>query len=67
MTKREKEELITTAALNLNSLKKQLAKTRWKKDKKPILSQIKLHSKVASAKFPRNFNREEYLKLYKNK
>lgn len=67
MTKREKEELITTAALNLNSLKKQLAKTRWKKDKKPILSKIKLHSKVASAKFPRNFNREEYLKLYKNK
>jgi hypothetical protein len=67
MTKRQKEELMATAALNLHSLKKQLEKTRWKKDKKPILSKIKLHSKVASAKFPRNFDREEYLKLYKNK
>jgi len=67
MTKRQKEELMTTAALNLHGLKKLLSKTRWKKDKKPILSEIKLHSKVASAKFPRNFNRSEYLKLYKNK
>ena len=67
MTKREKEELMATAALNLHKLKKQLAKTRWKKDKKPILSEIKLHSKVASAKFPRTFNREDYLKKYKAK
>jgi|TARA_R110000822_G_scaffold26819_10_gene80524 hypothetical protein len=67
MTKSQKEELMTTAALNLHKLKKQLAKTRWKKDKKPILSEIKLHSKVASAKFPRNFNREEYLNLHKSK
>jgi len=67
MTKREKEELMATAALNLHKLKKQLSKTRWKKDKKPILSEIKLHSKVASAKFPRTFNREDYLKKYKVK
>ncbi len=67
MTKREKEELMATAALKLHSLKKQLEKTRWKKDKKPILSEIKLHSKVASAKFLRNFDREKYLKTYKNK
>ena len=64
MTKAEKDKLMTIAALQLHSLKKQLEKTRWKKDKKPILSQIKFHSKVASAKFPRNFDREDYLKKY---
>ena len=64
MTKAEKDKLVTVAALQLHGLKKQLEKTRWKKDKKPILSQIKFHSKVASAKFPRNFNREDYLKKY---
>jgi len=65
MTNREKQNLTGTAALNLHKLKKQLQSTRWKKDKKPILAEIKLHSKVASAKFPRNFNRVEYLKQYK--
>lgn len=64
MTKSEKDKLMTIAALQLHGLKKELAKTRWKKDKKPILSEIRLHSKVASAKFPRNFNREDYLKKY---
>jgi hypothetical protein len=64
MTKAEKDKLVTVAALQLHGLKKQLEKTRWKKDKKPILSQIKFYSKVASAKFPRNFNREDYLKKY---
>jgi len=64
MTKSEKDKLVTIAALQLHSLKKELSKTRWKKDKKPLLSQIKLHSKVASAKFPRNFNRESYIKRY---
>ena len=64
MTKSEKDKLITIAALQLHNLKKQLAQTRWKKDKKPILSKIKFHSKVASAKFPRNFNREDYIKKY---
>jgi hypothetical protein len=65
MTNTEKQTLIATAALHLHKLKKQLQNTRWKKDKKPILSEIKLHSKIATAKFPRNFNREEYLKKYK--
>lgn len=65
MTNLEKQTLIATAALNLHKLKKQLQNTRWKKDKKPILSEIKLHSKVASTRFPRNFNRSEYLKKYK--
>lgn len=65
MTKNEKNELIGIAALNLHKLKRKLQTLRWKKDKRPILSEIKLHSKVASAKFPRNFNREEYLSKYK--
>ena len=64
MTKSEKDKLMTIAALQLHNLKKELAKTRWKKDKKPILSKIRFHSKVASAKFPRNFDREDYLKKY---
>ena len=65
MTNLEKQTLIATAALNLHKLKKQLQNTRWKKDKKPILSEIKLHSKIATSKFPRNFNRSEYLEKYK--
>jgi len=65
MTKREKNELMGTAALNLHKLKIKLENSRWKKDKKPILSEIKLHTKIAIAKFPRNFNREEYLEKYK--
>ena len=66
MTKKEKQELVTTAAMKLHRLKKELQEARWKKDKKAIQSQIKLHTKVASEKFPRNFNRAEYLKKYKN-
>lgn len=65
MTKREKTELMATAALNLHKLKKELQNTRWKKDKKIILSEIKYHSKVATSKFPRTFNRKEYLLKYK--
>ena len=53
------------AALNLHKLKKELSTLRWKKDKKPVMSKIKLHTKVATGKFPRNFNREDYLKKYK--
>jgi hypothetical protein len=67
MTKKEKTELMAIAALNLHKLKKQLELARWKKDKKLILSDIKYHIKVATAKFPRTFNREEYLAKYKNK
>ncbi len=67
MTKREKTELMAIAALNLHKLKKQLGLARWKKDKKLIMSDIKYHTKVATAKFPRTFNREEYLTKYKNK
>jgi transketolase len=65
MTKREKTELIATAAINLHKLKKQLQIARWKKDKKIILSEIKYHTKIATSKFPRTFNREEYLLKYK--
>jgi hypothetical protein len=65
MTKKEKNELIGTAALNLHRLKKELENTRWKKDKKPILSEIKLHTKIATKKFPRNFDRKKYLDTYK--
>ena len=65
MTKKEKNELIAIAALNLHKLKKQLTTTRWKKDKKPILSEMKLHSKIAMKKFPRNFDRSAYLHKYK--
>ena len=67
MTKKEKTELMGIAALNLHKLKNQLQTLRWKKDKKPILSEIKLHTKIATAKFPRNFDRAEDLKKYKNK
>ena len=67
MTKKEKTELMGIAALNLHKLKNELQNLRWKKDKKPILSEIKLHTKIATAKFPRNFNRAEYLQKYKNK
>ena len=65
MTKKEKNELIAIAALTLHKLKKQLQITRWKKDKKPILSELKLHSKIAMKKFPRNFDREVYLHKYR--
>jgi len=66
MTKKEKHELISTAAINLHKLKKQLEHTRWKKDKKVILSEIKLHTKIAMNKFPRNFDTNKYLDTYKN-
>ncbi len=65
ITKKEKNELMGIAALNLHKLKKELSTLRWKKDKKPVMSKIKLHTKVATGKFPRNFNREDYLKKYK--
>tara|TARA_R100001163_G_C5055678_1_gene192122 strand:- start:1127 stop:1666 length:540 start_codon:yes stop_codon:yes gene_type:complete len=66
MTKKEKQDLVSTAAIHLHRLKKELSQVRWKKDKKALMSKIKLHTKIASEKFPRNFNREEYLKKYKN-
>jgi hypothetical protein len=65
MTKKEKQELVAIAAINLHRLKKELSKTRWKKDKKILMSKIKLHTKIATEKFPRNFNRQEYIEEYK--
>ena len=65
MTKREKQELVYVAGLNLSKLKKELAKARWKKDKKILLSETKLHSKIAAQKFPRNLDKQSYLSKYK--
>ncbi|MAG27207.1 hypothetical protein CMI47_16870 [Candidatus Pacearchaeota archaeon] len=66
LTKKEKRKLMTIGALNLHNLKKQYLKARWKKDKKLIASEIKLHTKIALGKFPRNFDRKEYLVKYEN-
>jgi len=66
LTKKEKQNLMTIGALNLHNLKKQYIKARWKKDKKRIASEMKLHTKVATGKFPRNFDRTEYLVKYEN-
>jgi len=65
MTKREKQDLVYVASINLNRLKKELSKARWKKDKKIIMSEIKLHSKIASEKLPRNLDKNSYLSKYK--
>ena len=47
-------ELMTVQS-PINKLRKQLNKTRFKKDKKVIEAQLKIERKIANGKFPKSF------------
>jgi len=49
-TKRQKEEYMQRAALEINILKKELKTLRWKKDKKVVMQKIKNYSKILKGK-----------------
>ena len=48
---KQKEDLKRIAGANLHKLKKTLDKTRWKKDKKPIMRDIRYYSRLLKGKF----------------
>ena len=50
-----KERLKRDALFQINKLRKQLNKTRFKKDKKVIEAQLKIERKIANGKFPKSF------------
>ena len=53
--KRVKERLKRDALSSISKLRKQLVRTRWKKDKKVIEAQLKIENKIANGKFPKSF------------
>ena len=48
---KQKEDLKRKASVKVHKLKKQLEKTRWKKDKKVVLREIKYYTKIYWRKF----------------
>jgi ribosomal protein S27E len=51
---RVKDRLKRDAFISITKLKKQIQKTKWKKDKKVLEAQIKIERKIASGKFPKS-------------
>ena len=47
---KQKEDLKRKASVQVHKLKKQLEKTRWKKDKKVVLREIKYYSRIMNGK-----------------
>lgn len=47
---KQKEDLKRKASVHVHKLKKQLDKTRWKKDKKVILREIKYYTRIMNGK-----------------
>tara|TARA_R110002074_G_scaffold169177_1_gene330848 strand:- start:3264 stop:3809 length:546 start_codon:yes stop_codon:yes gene_type:complete len=61
LTKKVKEKLMWTAAAKISVLKKELAKTKFKKDKKVIESNIKYFSRIALGKrMPKDYMERLY-------
>jgi len=48
---KQKEDLKRLSGVKLHKLKKTLDKTRWKKDKKPIMREIRYYTKLLKGKF----------------
>jgi len=47
---KQKEDIKRRASVQVHRLKKQLAKARWKKDKKVIMKEIKFYSRIINGK-----------------
>lgn len=59
--KRDKQKVFQEAIQRISKLKKQLPKTKFKKDKKVIESKLKRLQKIAQGKFPKNFSIPEFM------
>ena len=59
--KKDKERARSHASVQLHKLKKKLAKTRFKKDQKPIIQEIKKLQRIALGKFPKKFVFEDFM------
>jgi len=59
--KKDKEAARSHASVQLHKLKKKLAKARFKKDQKPIMSEIKKLQRIALGKFPKTFVFEDFM------
>tara|TARA_R100000315_G_C5235146_1_gene146713 strand:- start:757 stop:1263 length:507 start_codon:yes stop_codon:yes gene_type:complete len=53
-TKKEKQDYMQKAAVQVNILKKELKGLRWKKDKKVVMQKIKNYSKIMNGKVTEN-------------
>jgi len=61
LRKKDKERARSHASVKLHKLKKKLTKTRFKKDKKPIVQEIKKLQRIALGKFPKKFVFEDFM------
>tara|TARA_B110000908_G_scaffold170937_1_gene232011 strand:+ start:4146 stop:4685 length:540 start_codon:yes stop_codon:yes gene_type:complete len=62
VSKKDKEKYKWLAASKISKLKKELAKTRWKKDKKVITKQITYFSRIVKGKLPTDYLERLYTK-----
>jgi hypothetical protein len=60
-TKKQKEEAITIALKNVNSLKKSLNNITTKRERSSVESKIRKLNKIASGRFPRNFDIDQFI------
>ena len=55
LKKREKEKIMRDAGVKVHKLKKELSTTRFKKDKKVIMKDIKYYSRIVAGKIPNGY------------
>ena len=62
VSKKDKQKYKWLAAEKMGKLKKVLAKTRWKKDKKVIMKDIKYFTRIVKGKLPADYLERLYTK-----
>ena len=62
VSKKDKQKYKWLAAEKIGKLKKQLAKTRWKKDKKLVVREIKYFTRIVKGKLPTDYLERLYAK-----
>lgn len=62
VSKKDKQKYKYLAATKVSILKKELAKTRWKKDKKVILKSIRYFTRIMNGKLPTGYLERLYEK-----
>ena len=62
VSKKDKQKYKWLAAGKIGKLKKELAKTRWKKDQKVIIKQIKYFTRIVKGKLPTDYLERLYTK-----
>ena len=62
LRKKDKQNIMREASVRIHKLKKKLARTKLKKDQKPIQVELNKLNRIALGRFPKNFSIDEFYK-----